>query len=142
MIDRATAPPWDGAGSPRQALWCVLADARLPVPPRGIECGPRGAHARTGIGMYHNLTHRPAKPALGRGRVQKGAQRALWEHDGVCTTSQAAQYAYARKILSLERRLGKSDYRYVRRALARIADPIGRAGGSARPIIWRLRDQG
>jgi len=69
---------------------------------------------------------------------QKAARRALWALGGTATTTQVAQRGYVRKIVRSER-LNSDDYWYVRRALAEIAVPIGRAGGRGRPIIWRLK---
>jgi hypothetical protein len=43
-----------------------------------------------------NLLRRPAKPAAGNGRVQRGVERALIAHNGgPITTSTAAEWAYA-----------------------------------------------
>jgi hypothetical protein len=42
-----------------------------------------------------NLSHRPAKPAKGRGRLQVAARRAFYEAE-VVTTAEVAQAAYAR----------------------------------------------
>jgi hypothetical protein len=39
------------------------------------------------------------------------------------------------------RRPDPQGYRIAREALQLIADPIGRAGGRGRPIIWRLKDK-
>jgi len=57
---------------------------------------------------------------------------------GVATTAEVAARAYVRKLLGIGS-LDKFDYGRVRRALAEIAEPIGRAGGMGPPIIWRLR---
>src|SRR5262249_48976861 len=46
----------------------------------------------------------------------------------------------ARKQLLHGGRLAPHDYRLARRALALIAEPIGRGGGMGRPILWRLRN--
>jgi hypothetical protein len=42
-----------------------------------------------------NLSRRPAKPALGNGRVQRGALRALWVL-GIASTSEIAEWTHAR----------------------------------------------
>jgi len=83
----------------------------------------------------HNLAHRLEKPAQGNGRIQKAALRALWAHEGSATTAQVAEWAYCRKLEIEKRRLTKSDYRHIRRALDAVADRIGRAGGMGRPIL-------
>jgi len=46
-------------------------------------------------------------------------------------------HAYPRK-----QRLMPHDYKAARRALARIAVPVGHGGGSGRPMLWRLRNSG
>jgi hypothetical protein len=90
---------------------------------------------------YRNLTQRPSKPALNRGRIQRQALRALWASpDGIVTTAEAAGWAYAKKTILWKQRLTPSEYRLVRRALERVADRIGFGAGSARPILWKLRD--
>jgi len=43
--------------------------------------------------MNPNLARRPAKPALGNGRVQRGALRAL---NGEATTSEVAEWTHVR----------------------------------------------
>ena len=87
-----------------------------------------------------NLTHRPAKPALGRGRLQVAARRALILGDGMATTAQIAEWAYVRKVVRGES-LDSYNYQRVRRVLAEIAEPVGRAGGRGRPLVWRLRQR-
>jgi hypothetical protein len=46
--------------------------------------------------MNPNLSRRPAKPALGNGRVQRGALRALWALNGEATTSEVAEWTNVR----------------------------------------------
>jgi hypothetical protein len=87
----------------------------------------------------HNLTHRPAKAAKGNGRIQRAARRGFIG-GGEITTADVTQIAYCRKVLLHGRRLEKHDYRLARAALRLIADPIGRAGGQGRPLLWRLKD--
>jgi hypothetical protein len=86
-----------------------------------------------------NLAQRLAKPAKGRGRVQRAARRLFYTQATISTASVAA-FAYAKKTLLRGRRLAPEDYRHVRRALAEIAIPIGRAVRMGRPIVWRLKD--
>jgi hypothetical protein len=86
-----------------------------------------------------NLTLRPAKPALARGRVQRAALRAL-RLFGTMTTSEIMSWAFPRKVCRGER-LANHDYRSVRRALDRIADRAGRAAANG-SILWRLRNSG
>jgi hypothetical protein len=87
-----------------------------------------------------NLLRRPAKPALGNGRVQVGVERALIAHNGgPITTSIAVEWAYA-----LRRYQGKpiksQHLVYVRRALDRAAVRVGRVwpGG----VVWRAKEPG
>jgi hypothetical protein len=88
--------------------------------------------------MHPNLVQRPAKPALGRGRIQKLARRAMWAFGGQATTAQVLQWTSVRKLVH-GRRIEPHDYRDARRALARIADAVGRTSGGGRPMLWRLR---
>jgi hypothetical protein len=87
-----------------------------------------------------NLARRPARPALGRGRVQVLVRRAL-RALGEANTSEIMRWAYCRKHLRGVR-LANHDNRSTRRALDRIANRVGRAGGRGRPVLWRLRDPG
>jgi hypothetical protein len=83
-----------------------------------------------------NLTLRPAKPALGRGRIQRAALRAL-RLLGTAATSEVMSWAFPRKVCRGER-LTNHDYRSVRRALDRVADRAGRAAANG-PVLWRLK---
>jgi len=58
---------------------------------------------------------------------------------GTATTAEVAQRGYVRRLMG-DGRIGPHQYRKVRRALAEIADPIGRAGGGGRTLIWRLKE--
>jgi hypothetical protein len=83
-----------------------------------------------------NLLRRPAKPALGNGRVQVGVERALIAHNGgPITTSIAVEWAYA-----LRRYQGKpiksQHLVYVRRALDRVADRLLQG----RPVVALTAD--
>jgi len=88
---------------------------------------------------YRNLAHRLARPATGRGRIQKAARRVLLLLDGEATTRDVVDWGYCRKVQRGER-IEKADYRHVRRALERIADRVGRGTSIGRPILWRLRN--
>jgi hypothetical protein len=90
--------------------------------------------------MSRHLLQRLPKPALGRGHVQQAALRALVAGNGVATTAEVLEWTCAMKRHQW-RPIFKADYQIARRALDRIADRIGRAGGSARPIIWRLKNR-
>jgi hypothetical protein len=85
-----------------------------------------------------NLTLRPAKPALGRGRVQRAALRALGLF-GTMATSEIMPWAFPRKVYRGER-LANHDYRSTRRVLEQIAVRAERARGGGRPILWQLRN--
>ena len=65
------------------------------------------------------MTLRPAKPALGRGRVQRAALRAL-RLFGTVTTSQIMPWAFPRKVYRGER-LANHDYRSARRVLIAVS---------------------
>jgi hypothetical protein len=84
-----------------------------------------------------NLARRLAKPALGNGRVQRLARRALLTLGGQATTSQIMEWTCCRKR-ARGGRPANHDNRAARRALDRIAHRIGRANTIGHPIIWRL----
>jgi hypothetical protein len=81
---------------------------------------------------------RPPWPAAGRGRVQRGALRALRLFETV-TTTQVMAWAFPRKVYRGER-LANHDFRSARRVLEQIAVRAGRARTGGRPLLWRLRD--
>jgi len=78
-------------------------------------------------------------PGRGRGRLQLAAQRQFYGRE-VISTAEVAQAAFVRWLLLHGRRLRPDHYRQIRRVLAAIADPVGRAGGRGRPTIWRFKD--
>ena len=84
---------------------------------------------RPKTGLHGNLAHRPAKPALYNGRLQKACQRAFIALNGPITTGDAARWCYPRAK--------RPDYDHVKRALKSIgAVKLRRLGGSARPLLW------
>src|SRR5262249_16618367 len=91
------------------------------------------------IQTLRNLRHRPAKPALRRGRIQKAAERLLRDIGPTATTREVAEWGYAREILICGKRLRPADYEACRRALRQIgALPVRRAAGRGRPWVWQL----
>src|SRR5262249_24469208 len=98
-------------------------------PPRGLN-----------MAVPLNLTLRPAKPALARGRIQRAALRAL-RLFGRMTTSEVMPWAFPRKVCRGER-LANHDYRSMRRVLEQIAVGAGRARTGGRALEWRLRNSG
>src|SRR5262249_51825483 len=86
---------------------------------------------------YANLLHRPAKPALGNGRVQKGCLRAFWAHNTPITSPIAIEFAYAVRLISEKPR--RSFYINAKRALESIgAQRVGRARTQGRPWLWAM----
>jgi hypothetical protein len=83
-----------------------------------------------------NLSRRPAKPALGNGRVQRGALRALWVL-GIASTSEIAEWTHARARAYGE--LSDNHTLSARRALDRIADRVKRVPPYG-AWLWRLRN--
>lgn len=66
-------------------------------------------HTRLKIPVWRrNLAQRPAAPALGNGRVQRLAQRALLVLGGKATTSQVIEWACCRKRLLHGRRIERT----------------------------------
>ena len=83
---------------------------------------------------YPNLQQRPAKPALGNGRIQRAVRRAFYFGSEV-TSSVAYDWAYPRR-----RHLLTQAHRHsVRRVLATMADPIRRVPPYG-ATLWRLRN--
>jgi hypothetical protein len=83
---------------------------------------------------HPNLQRRPAKPALGKGRIQRAVRRAFYFGSEV--TSSAVYdwvYPHRRHLLTMAHRHS------ARRVLLTMADPIGRANTIGRPWLWRLR---
>ena len=80
---------------------------------------------------YPNLAAGPARPALGNGRVQRAARRALLAL-GEASTSEVSRWAH--RVPTYDRT------RYTRRVLQRIAERVGRAPTRGRPWLWRLRN--
>jgi hypothetical protein len=75
---------------------------------------------------YRNLAHRLARPATGRGRIQKAARRVLLLLDGEATTRDVVDWGYCRKVQRGER-IEKADYRHRRLLRARRERPRHRA---------------
>jgi hypothetical protein len=92
---------------------------------------------------HHNLHLRPAKPALGRGRLQVQIRRAFVAA-GVDTLPASAVYdwCYARRRLMHGKPLTMPHRYSVWRILVTIADPVERGTSIGRPWLWRLRDTG
>jgi len=89
-----------------------------------------------------NLSRRPPRPSWHNGPVQRACQRALVALGGTINTSDAINWAYARRLLLLGEGRSNNMNHSVRRALESLgAIKIGRGGGSARPIVWRLPDR-
>jgi len=104
-------------------------------PPRRVAAHVAQLKSRS----LRNLTQRPAKPALGRGHVQRQARYAMWTL-GEATTPQVLEWCYGLK-LHRGGRFARWDYRSCGRALAAIgAAKIGRATTIGKPWIWRLTD--
>src|SRR5262249_9636726 len=82
-----------------------------------------------------NLSHRLAKPALVRGRIQRQCRRALWAL-GTVSASDAIAWSY-REVMWGER--SRHFYRAATRALTSIgAVRVGRAKTIGRPWLWRF----
>jgi hypothetical protein len=84
--------------------------------------GAERAHGLIGMPNLRNLSRRPAKPALGNGRVQRGALRAPCVL-GIASTSEIAEWTHARARAYGE--LSDNHTRAARRALDRVAARTG-----------------
>jgi hypothetical protein len=81
-----------------------------------------------------NLQRRPAKPALGNGRIQRAVRRAFY-FDFELTSSEVYDWVYPRR-----RHLLTQAHRHsARRVLMTMADPIRRVPPHG-AWLWRLRD--
>jgi hypothetical protein len=90
---------------------------------------------------HRNLRRRPAKPALGRGRLQTQVRRAFIA-SGASALSASAIYdwCYARRRLMLDKPLTTRHRYSVWRVLKAMgAEPVGRVG-PRHAILWRLRN--
>ena len=88
---------------------------------------------------YRNLRRRPAKPALGRGRLQRQVRRAFIATAApAISASEIYDWCYARRRLVLGKPL-MTRHRYsVWRVLKALgAEPVGRVG-PRHAILWRL----
>jgi hypothetical protein len=87
-----------------------------------------------------NLRRRPAKPALGNGKIQVLAWRALFAL-GEASTRDVMKWTYCREYYAGERFKNWHNLS-TRRALEGIgAVRVGRALTRGRPWIWRLADK-
>lgn len=99
--------------------------------------GPNARTSRQQAAALRNLSHRLAKPSLGRGRIQRQCRRALWAL-GTASTSDAIAWSY-REVMWGER--SRHFNRAAIRALTSIgAVRVGRAKTIGRPWLWRLKD--
>jgi hypothetical protein len=89
---------------------------------------------------HPNLRLRLAKPALGRGRLQRQVRRAFLTADAPTrSASEIFDWCYARRRLMHGKPLTTRHRYSVWRILVTIADPVGRGTSIGRPILWRLR---
>jgi hypothetical protein len=99
-------------------------------------------HANMKWPHYRNLRRRPAKPALGRGRLQRQVRRAFTAADApAISASEIYDWCYARRRLVLGKPL-MTRHRYsVWRVLKALgAKPVGRVG-PRHAILWRLPEE-
>src|SRR5262249_36963213 len=95
--------------------------------------------ARREFGTLRNLRRRPAKTALGNGRVQRACRRAFWAHE-TPSTSDIVAFAYALHLHRGERR--NAFNATVRRTLTAMgAIKIGRGPTRGRPWLWWWKDE-
>ena len=89
----------------------------------------------------HNLRLRPAKPALGRGRLQRQVRRAFLTADTPTrSASEIFDWCYAKRRLMHGKSLTTRHRYSVWRVLVAIADPVERGTTKGRPWLWRLRE--
>jgi hypothetical protein len=84
---------------------------------------------------------RPPAPAKNRGRVQLAIRRAFVASGAEILPSDVIyDWAYVRRRLGRCKTLPAGVYSRALRTLRTMCEPVGRGGGSARPILWRLRN--
>jgi hypothetical protein len=89
---------------------------------------------------FRNLRFRPAKPALGNGRLQRQVARAcIVAGTPIVSSSTFYAWAYAGKKLRGEP-VSWGHRSSVKRILRTIATPVGRANTIGRPLLWKLND--
>jgi hypothetical protein len=77
----------------------------------------------------------------GRGessRLRTAVRRAIQIHGGRLTTRDAAEVAYPDSFIA-GLPLNERKYGYLRVALARYAQPVGRSRHGSRPILWQAK---
>lgn len=83
-----------------------------------------------------NLQRRPARPAAGRGRLQRQIARCFYAHGDIADSSKIYNWCAA---WPADKRRSQAHRWSIRRILDVVADRIGRASTHGRPWIWRLR---
>src|SRR5262245_24772732 len=84
-----------------------------------------------------NFRARPAKPALGNGRIQRAVRRAFMASDSpVLSSSDIYRWVYPNKYP------GWLECWSVFVVLRQCCHRVGRADTRGRPWLWRLRDDG
>jgi hypothetical protein len=93
------------------------------------------ADARMKWPNHRNLRRRPAKPALGNGRIQRAVRRAFYfAHSSEVTSSDVYDWVYPHR-----RHLLTQMHRHsARRVLVTIADPVARVPPHG-AWLWRLK---
>jgi hypothetical protein len=83
---------------------------------------------------YPHLRARPAKPALGRGRIQRQVQRAFIARGPVVSASEIYDWTHAGRRSGMRRGARRSVWVVLRA----IAVPVGRATTRGLPTLWQL----
>jgi hypothetical protein len=98
-------------------------------------------HPALNMAQPPNLRLRPAKPALGRGRVQAGVRRAfLATGKPVVSTTELLAWTHPRPIRVRRRNPRNSQRHAVRRVCEHCCERVGRGTSIGRPILWKLKD--
>jgi hypothetical protein len=97
------------------------------------------ANSRASPNMAHvcniSPSHRPPRPSLDRGPVQRRARRAfLASGMEMLSTPQIAEWTHPRGTSR------RNAYRYLRDVLERYCIRAARDSGVGRPLLWKLRD--
>jgi hypothetical protein len=87
-----------------------------------------------------NLRLRPAKPALGRGRLQRQVRYAFWANKRPLSTREILEWAYPRKLM-LGERITDGHRWSVRRVCRALCEPVGRASTIGRLAATRAARQ-
>jgi hypothetical protein len=98
--------------------------------------------SRRGYATIANLTPRPIRPSLNRGRVQRRLRRAfLLAGKSVLSTSELLKLTHVRPGHSQRRDPQRCLRQHLRQICRRYCERVGRASTIGHPVLWRLKPE-